>query len=323
MIRTIHVGLGPLGQRIATDFTARGLGQIAAAVDLDPELTGSEFHGASVVSDLDEALAKGSFDCALVTTSSDLTRCAPTFKSLLREGLPVVSTCEELLWPWLRHQDLANELDEVAKKHGGHLLGTGINPGFLMDTLPALASAVCSKVDCVEAWRIQDASPRRIPFQRKIGASLDLDAFAKRIEDGSLRHVGLGESLHFVAHTLGLGVERWEESLDPVIAERDMECGLGPILAGHASGVRQVAEAWVGDVCTLRLEFVAAIGQSDPHDRVRIVGDPPVDLRIDGGVHGDVGTSAMVLNSMRPLMASQPGLHTMATIPLVAFSRVS
>ena len=323
MIRTIHVGLGPLGQRIANDFSTRGLGQIAAAVDLDPNLAGSDFHGTAVESDLDAALAKGDFDCALVTTSSDLSRCAPTFEGLLREGLPVVSTCEELLWPWLRHEELARHLDEVAKKHGGQLLGTGINPGFLMDTLPALTSAVCCKVDSVEAWRIQDATPRRIPFQRKIGASLDLDAFAKKIEDGSLRHVGLGESLHFVAHTLGLGVERWDETLEPVVAYRDMECGLGPIPSGHACGVRQVAEAWSGDARTVRLEFVAAIGQSDPHDRVRIVGDPPVDMRIDGGVHGDVGTSAMVLNSIRPLMASQPGLHTMATIPLVAFSRAS
>ena len=250
-----------------------------------------------------------------------MSRCAPTFRSLLRAGLPVVSTCEELLWPWLRHRELAEELDQLAKEHGGRLLGTGINPGFLMDTLPALASAVCCQVESVEAWRIQDATPRRIPFQKKIGATLDLDAFAKKQADGSLRHVGLGESLYFVAQTLGLGVERWEESLAPVIAERDMVCGLGPIPAGHAAGVRQVAEGFVGATRTVRLEFIAAIGQADPHDRVRIVGEPPVDLRIDGGVHGDVGTSSMVLNSMRPLMASQPGLHTMASIPLVTFSR--
>ena len=94
-----------------------------------------------------------------------------------------------------------------------------------------------------------------------------------------------------------------------------------PIKAGDASGVRQVAEAFVGDTRTVRLEFVAAIGQKDPHDRVRIDGEPPVDLRLEGGVHGDIGTSSMTLNTMRPLMASQPGLHTMATIPLVTYSR--
>jgi 4-hydroxy-tetrahydrodipicolinate reductase len=319
MLRILHVGLGPLGQRIATDLTQRGLGRIAAAVDNSPTLIGTDFHGVKVSGDLDAALSSGSVDCALVTTSSDLARCAPTFLTLLRAGLAVVSTCEELLWPWLRHAKLAGELESQARQHGGRLLGTGINPGFLMDGLPAMASAVCSEVRSVEAWRIQDATPRRIPFQKKIGATLDRGAFAARIADGSLRHVGLGESLHFVASTLGLAVDRWEESLEPVIAEQALECGLGPIPAGHAAGVRQVARAFAGERCTVRLEFVAAVGQPDPHDRVRIEGTPMLDLRIDGGVHGDIGTSAMVLNSIHSLLAAQPGLHTMATVPMVTF----
>ena len=112
-----------------------------------------------------------------------------------------------------------------------------------------------------------------------------------------------------MAILLGIGY-----TLDPVIAERDLECGLGPIPAGHAAGVRQVAEGWCDGRKVLRLEFVAAIGQADPHDSVTIDGDPPIDLVLRGGVHGDVATSAILLNSIDALRAAEPGLHTMATV---------
>ena len=227
---------------------------------------------------------------------------------------------------WLRHPALAEELQQLAVKRGGRVLGTGVNPGFLMDTLPVAATAVCRAVRSIKVWRIQDATPRRIPFQKKIGAGLDDDAFALRIKDGSLRHVGLGESVHFVAHYLGLKIDRWEESIEAVKADRDMPAAIGPIKKGMAAGVRQVAKAWAPGAPRdatpiIQMEFQAAIGQSDPHDRVQIDSDPPIDLILRGGVHGDIATSAISINSIPSLIAAPPGLHTMATIPLVRFVR--
>ncbi len=327
----LHVGLGPLGRMILGDSLARRLGRVVAAVDVDPELVGrplAELVDAAegslrVLSSLEQIEDWSAIDVAIVTTSSSLASCAPTLRELLRRGLPVVSTCEELLWPRLRHADLARELDRLARENGGRLLGTGVNPGFLMDALPVFSSAVCRSVRSVQAFRIQDASNRRLPFQRKIGAGLDLDAFRQRVAEGSLRHVGLGESLHFVAHALGFELESWDETIEAVIAERDLECGLGAIPRGHAAGVRQVAEGVASGAVRARLEFVAAIGQADPHDRVVIEGEPAIDLRLVGGVHGDVATSAIVLNAMRPLIAAPPGLHTMATIAMPSCSVAS
>jgi 4-hydroxy-tetrahydrodipicolinate reductase len=319
MLRLIHVGLGPLGRRVADDLVARRLGTVAAAVDLDPALLGTTFHGARVGADLAAALAVP-HDAVVVTTSSDLARCADTFRVLLRAGAAVVSTCEELLWPWLRHRALAEELDALARAHGGRLLGTGINPGYLMDTLPVVATAPCNAVRRIDVWRIQDATTRRVPFQQKIGAGLDLATFRARERDGSLRHVGLLESLHLVAARVGLAVVRTEETLEPVVATTATTCALGPIRAGDACGVQQIGTGWDarGEV-VLRLEFRASIGEPRPHDRVRVEGTPPVDLVIEGGVHGDVGTSALVLNSLRPLLDAAPGLHTMDSIRLVGF----
>lgn len=323
-MRILQVGLGPLGQRVAGDLMARGLGTLAAAVDPAPRLAGQPLSallpgaGAALIRASVEELPVGErFDAAIVATLSDLELVMPTLRALLDRGLTVVSTCEELAWPWLRHPVLAQELDERAKRGGGRVLGTGVNPGFLMDAFVVAASTVCARVDSVRVTRIQDASVRREPFQRKIGAGLDEAAFAARARDGSLRHVGLGESLHLIAHCLGLSVERFEESLAPVRAERALTCALGPIPVGAASGVRQVAVGWRKGARVIELVFQAAVGQADPHDRVELQGDPPVDLAWRGGVHGDTATSAIVLNSLRALRCMPPGLYTMASIPLM------
>lgn len=321
-MRIVQVGLGPLGRKVVADLVARGLGEVAGAVDPAPDLVGKPVGavvpgaGDAPIRACVEELPRERVDAAIVTTQSDLELVMPTLRALLDRGLTVVSTCEELAWPWLRHPVLAQELDERAIRGGGRVLGTGVNPGFLMDAFVVAATTVCSAVRAVRVTRIQDASARRVPFQRKIGATLDDARFAAGQADGSLRHVGLGESLHLVAHYLGLGVERWEEELAPVKAERELECALGVVPAGCAAGVRQVATGWRGDGVVIQLVFQAAIGQRDPHDRVEIDGDPPLDVVWKGGVHGDTATAAITLNSVRALRSLEAGLHTMASIPL-------
>lgn len=341
MFNVLQVGLGPLGKMIVSDCAARRICNVVAAVDLNPENIGKPLSevvpgcgfGTRVAGSFndiknwgDGRWGENTIQVAIVSTASDLAACAPTLRELIKRRVPIVSTCEELLWPWLRHPALADELDALAKQHSVGLVGTGVNPGFMMDTLPVAATAVCRNVRSVHVWRIQDATPRRVPFQKKIGAGLNDAAFAARIQDGSLRHVGLGESLHFVAHYLGFKVDKWEETIEPVIADRDMTCAMGPIKKGLAAGVRQTARGWQKDANGVLeaeprvvFEFQAAIGQTSPmpQDRVRIEAEPVIDLRIDGGVHGDVATTAITLNTVRSLLASgRPGLHTMATLPV-------
>jgi len=325
LLRILHVGIGPLGRMIVADLTERGLGEVVAAVDASPEIAGKKLSElvpaartkAIVHRSFDELRDWKSIDAAIVTTSSDLASCAPTFRELLMRGVSVVSTCEELAWPRLRHEKLADELDLLARENRGRLLGTGVNPGFLMDAFPAFATGISKSVRRIEVVRHQDASIRRIPFQKKIGAGLTEAEFATEVAAGRIRHVGLPESLHFLAHVLGIRLQRWEESIHPVVAERTLDSAIGPIAKGRVCGVRQEARAFDGSEVRIELRFAAAIGLADPHDRVIVHGDPPIDLTWKGGVPGDVATSAIVLNAIGPLLASPPGLHTMATIPIV------
>lgn len=321
MLRILHIGLGPLGRMIAAHAARTGVGTVAAAVDPAPEIVGRPLASLAPGLSADIKVAPtiadagaGPFDVAIVTTASSLAACAPTFQALLERGLPVVSTCEELLFPWLRHRELSHELDALARRTGGRLLGTGVNPGFFTDTLPLIATAVCGEVRGLHIQRVQDASTQRLPFQRRIGVGLTPDQFAARVADGSLRHVGLGESLHFVAHYLGLPIDAWSEGIEPVMTGIPLVSALGPIAPGHAAGVRQIASGLQEGREIVRLEFVAALGQPNPHDRIRIDADPPIDLMLRGGVHGDKAATHITVNAIRPLLDAAPGLHTMATI---------
>lgn len=326
MLKILHVGLGPLGRAMVADLHGRGLGEVVGAVDTDAALAGRRLselvpgagRAVRVAGSLESLGALRGIDAAVVTTSSDVRACEATFEQLLGRGLPVVSTCEELVWPWLRHAALARRLDRLARRRGGRLLGTGVNPGMMMDALPVFATAVCRRVRSIEVHRFQDASTRRIPFQRKIGAGLSRREFAAGVRAGWLRHVGLGESMHLIAACMGWRIDRWSESIGPMIAARAMRCGLGPIGAGRARGVRQTARAQCGGRVVIRMDFRAAIGlqEPEPQDRVIVRGEPDLDVVYRGGVHGDVATSAITLNCLGPLMAAAPGLHTMASIAL-------
>lgn len=322
MQRILHIGIGPLGEMILGELVERQIGHVVAAVDVDPAMTGEllaqRVPGIDpklrVMHSLDQIEAWDEIDVAIVTTGSDVPSCMETFRTLLKQGKAVVTTCEEMVYPWLRHLALAEELEELAQRHGGRILGTGVNPGFLMDALPCFASCVSRSVDSVACSRVQDASSRRIPFQRKIGAGLDASAFEAKVHEGTLRHVGLGESLHFLSHYLGVPIERWDETIAPVFAERDLECGLGPIPRGKVAGVRQLAKGYRGERTVIELEFQAAIGQADPHDRILIKGKPDLDMVIRGGVHGDIATSAIAINSIPRIMGAPAGLHTMGSV---------
>ncbi len=321
-MRILHVGLGPLGRAICRDVHARGLGEVVAAVDIAPDIAGRPLgelvpetrSRAPVSADLDAALAAGPFDACVVTTSSWLADCADTFRTLLAAGVATVSTCEELLLPRRAAPELADELDALARDRGGRLLGTGVNPGFLMDLWPLAATAVCRDVRLVSVERIQDAASRRLPFQRKIGVGLSTEQFEARAASGRFGHAGLAESLLFLADHLGIAVGEVETTLEPLVAESELASGLGTVPPGKVRGLRQTARAASPDGRSLALDFVAAVGLPAPVDRVRIEGDPGLEVAIPGGVHGDAATCAITLNAIPSLLAAPPGLHTMADV---------
>lgn len=293
---------------------------IVATVDRDPALAGSLLSDlvsaappCTIAASVDDLQVEA--DAAIVTTRSSLAECADDFRALLERGLAVVSSCEELIYPWQRQAALAQTLDDCARAHGGRLLGTGVNPGYLMDAFALATTAVCTQVRGVYIERIQDATTRRVPFQRKIGATMEPAALEAAVSAGTMGHVGLLESVQFLAAGLGVDIDRTEQDTSAVIAERATPSGVGDIAAGSARGIRQTARAYAGDDLVIELVFHAAVAEGRNIDRIKLDSDPPVGVTWQNGVHGDVATTAILVNAVDSLLAAAPGLHTMMTIP--------
>ncbi len=327
-IRTVHIGLGPVGQKTVRYALERDGIEVVGAVDTDPAKAGMDLGrlcglrrdlGVAVHDSLSGVARGAKPHVAVLTTVSDMERIAPQIEGVLAQGLPVVSTCEELSYPWEASPRLARRLDRAAKAAGVAVLGTGVNPGFLMDLLPICLTAVCQKITRVTVTRVQDASFRRGPFQRKIGAGLTLAEFRRRRDEGTLRHVGLTESMHMIAARMGWVLERTEDAVRPVVAKKRIRTKSMTISKGRAAGVQQVGRGFRSGRAVIRLVFRAAVGEPDPADTVEIRGEPNLTSTIPGGVNGDVATCAIAVNALPRVLEAAPGLRTMTDIPVASW----
>lgn len=327
--RVIQFGCGPIGLASTRYLIERDGVELVAGIDTDPGLAGRDMGtlaglaqplGVSVSSDAERILRNTTADVVLLTTCSELQRVEPQILRLVEAGLHVISTCEELAYPWFTHPEIARRIDAAARGRHVAVLGTGVNPGFLMDFLPIVTTGICRRVDTITAERIQDASSRREPFQRKIGAGLSPEVFDAKRKSGEIRHVGLTESMHMIAATLGLAVEQTEETIQPIIAKQPCSTEYLEIPAGHARGLCQVACAYREHDAVISLIFRAAVGEPEPRDRVIVSGCPNLQVEIPGGAHGDIATCTILVNAISTVLGSPPGLRTMADVGLVRWT---
>ena len=327
-IRVVQYGLGPIGCKIAQYLDERGCFEIVGAIDADPKKNGIDLgHLAQLnaplglnVTDNPRDLLEGlDADVVILTTTSSLEKIRPQVMEIISCGKNVVSTCEELMYPWVTKTEVAREIDGAAKEHKVSVLSTGVNPGFLMDFLPLVMTSICREVKRVTVERIQDAQFRRLPFQEKIGAGLSVQEFESRVREGSLRHVGLTESMHLMATRLGWILERTEDVVEPVLADKPVITKNRTIESGKVLGVNQTGRAYVDSKEVITLVFRASIGESDPSDRIVIQGNPDIDMAISKGVNGDTATCAIMVNAIPVVIQAQPGLRTMADISPISF----
>jgi 4-hydroxy-tetrahydrodipicolinate reductase len=324
MKNVLQIGFGPLGVHIAKIIAEKLTVKTVAVVDIDEKLIGKALS--QVSSDLSENVfiynsvkdAMASIetrpDVAIITTVSSLEKLIPQVEIVAKHGIPIISTCEELSYPWELQPDLSKQLDEICKANKIACIGTGINPGFLMDYLPSVMVSICKEVEQIIVERVQDASTRRIPFQEKIGAGLNLEDFKKKEKKGTLRHVGLKESIGLLANSLGVKLDRVTEDLSPVISEKDINTSRLQIKQGDARGVEQIGYGYVNGDWKIKMHFKAAIGEERSFDKIIIKGTPSFTSEIDGGVNGDIGTCAITINSINSVLKAPPGLHTMSDI---------
>ena len=324
-IRVAQFGLGPIGLETIKLAASQPWAEVLGGIDIDPDKIGCDLgqltankslRGRSVFASLDELLKVEKPDLAFHTTVSKLDTAYPQLESLARRGISVVSSCEELIFPQLRHPKLAARLDHVCRKNDARIVGTGVNPGFVMDVLPLCLTGVCRKVRAVHIQRIVDASTRREPLQRKIGSGWTPEEFKRRFRCQQAGHAGLRESLALVAHGLGWRITEVKEFAQPIVADHDIQTQFLQVKAGQTCGLHQRAEArHIRKVC-LTLDLKMYLGASEPHDAIQIEGEPPLDVMICGGVAGDQATVAALVNTATRLLDAPPGLRLMTDLSL-------
>jgi 2,4-diaminopentanoate dehydrogenase len=320
-IGVVHYGLGPIGLAVAALVAERPWLRSVAAVDVGDELVGRPLADLTGVPAPASPSVTASYRpvpgaaVALHCTGSSLDRVAPQLIELAGAGLNVVSTNEELSYPWEAHPAAAAEIDAAARRAGVTVLGTGINPGFAMDYLAIVLSAVAQRVDRVEVHRVQDAGTRRLPLQRKVGAGMTVDAFRAAVAEGRLGHVGLPESARMLAAAFGWRLTGVDERIEPVCAESPTPLTDGVVPAGRVLGLHQTAAGRMGDEVVVSLTLDMAVGIGPTRDHVRLTGMPDLELEVPGGLHGDVATAAIVVNAVPRVLAARPGLVTMAEVP--------
>lgn len=317
--RVIQYGVGPIGASILRLMHQKHSLEIVGAIDKDPakigrdvgEVAGAQDAWGVKVSATAASVLSKPVDVVLHTTSSYLPKVMDELLECISAGCCIVSTCEELAYPFRKHPELAAQLDAAAKEEGVALVGTGVNPGFVMDKLVLVLSAVAQRVDFARATRVVDASKRRLPLQKKIGAGMTPDEFRTQVAAGAIKHHGLPESIAMVADGLGFALDEITEIIEPVIAEEKIKTEFLEVAPGQVAGVHQIARGiWEGED-KIFMELKMYVGAKEPRDTVELRGEPNLTMTVPGGTHGDIATAAVAVNAIPAIVAAPAGLRTM------------
>lgn len=328
-IRAIQYGVGPIGASIARLMREKQAIEIIGAIDSDPAKVGRDLGevvgatdapwGVRISADAREILEQAA-DVVIHSTSSALPNVMDQLLMCLEAESCVVSTCEELSYPYRTHPELALKLDTAAKEWGVALVGTGVNPGFVMDKLLVTLAAVSQRIEHAKALRIVDAAKRRLPLQKKIGAGMTVEEFRAKVAAGVIKHVGLPESVAMVADSLNLPVDQITETIEPIVAKERVQTEFLTVEAGQAAGVHQIARGTSNGKELVYLELQMYVGAKDPADTIELQGHPNISLVIPGGSPGDIATASVVVNSIPVILDAPAGLRTSRDLPIGFFS---
>ncbi len=328
-IKVAQFGLGPIGQSSIRLLAERENFKIVGGIDIQPALSGKlvgdvcglpSLSKAKIYPTFEEMWKKVKPDVVVHTAGSRAKITFEQCKPMLQKGLAVVSSCEELLFPAHRAPNETVAIDKLCRKSGGRILGTGVNPGFVLDLLPVCLTGVCRTVQSVYGERVVNASTRRQPLQKKIGSGLEPKEFLKLWSEGKAGHAGFKESLLLVAHSLGWKMGEVTETMEPMVADHDIQTEFFTVKKGLTCGLHQVVKSKSAKGHSIHFDLKMYLDAKDPHDLVKLESDPPIEAYLKGGVAGDRATVAAVVNCIPRLLAAQPGVRLMTDVPLSGFT---
>ncbi len=308
MVRVVLCGMGAIGTEILKYLHERSH-EIVGVVDEDPDKGGrtvAELTGLPIGSRVSSSLRDvqlGDSEVAVFSTVSRLSDLQEDVSYAASQGLDVVTTSEEMAYPEYAGTEAFQSLASLALEKGVTIVGVGVNPGFVMDLVPAVVASAVKNPTSIHVVRSVDVSRRRRQLQAKVGVGLSKTKFEKDLGEGALGHVGLIESAHLISASLGKKLEGLKHGVFPVLGSED-----------YVMGVRQFAEGRAGS-CAIRLDLEMTMTSAD-FDVVEVTGDPSLKVRFEKGVFGDSATVALVVHAVERVGGARPGLITVLDLPL-------
>jgi len=330
--RVVQWGLGAMGSGMARLVLEKDGLELVGGIDMRADYVGKdlgEVLGASrklgvvVTNDPAAVLDKAKVDLVVIATTSWTKEQAPDLKKILSAGINCISIAEELAAPEAQNPALAAELDALAKANGVSLLGTGVNPGFVLDLLVVTLSGVCHSVERIEASRVNDLSPYGPTVMKTQGVGTTPEQFAAGVKDGSIvGHVGFPESIRMISDALGLGVTRIQESREPIVSKVYRETPHVKVEPGMVAGCAHVAIGCAGEKPVIKLIHPQQI---HPHlegqgtgDYINIYGKPEIHMSTGPEIAGGIATMGVAVNMIPHVVAATPGLKSMVDLPVPA-----
>lgn len=312
------IGFGEIGRLVLRLALQRGH-NIVSVVDIDSRLINKD---AGLIAGVEEIGVKISnslngieeADVVIHATGSYLDRVYGQLQEIISRGVNVVSTCETLAYPYYRYPILARRIDELAQSVGVTVIGTGINPGFLLDTLVVAIASTQPLIKRIRAVRSLDAAKRREAFRKKIGIGRDPHLVKNELAKGLLTgHVGYAESVLLIASAGDLHLTKVDEMQEPITADETVESYGIRIEKGANKGIMGYGSGFVNDKEVIRVEFYAYVGAPE-YDEITVEGDNSFIKWRSSGTPGDTGTASIVLSVAEKVLEIPSGLKLMTEL---------
>ncbi len=300
-LKVAIIGLGPMGMTVTERLAASSEATLTVAAD--PAFAGDDVFGTKAEAST-EAITRERTDVAMVATSSQFTEVQSLVLEFVKRGIHVVSTCEELAYPWLRNPELARELDAEAIEAGVAVVGTGVNPGFVMDALPSFLATAGAEVRSMRISRAVNLSERRPQLREKMGAGVAIAAWEEQGGAARFGHKGLEESAALCGLSLG-----WPVTLQSMRFQREPHVADGVVQGLHE------AVAWELDGKSLNLSVDYRL-ESASSDKIEVVSTDGQETSVEiDGLQGDTATIARAYNALFAVSRLSPGLRLPLDLP--------
>lgn len=330
-VKVILWGLGAMGGGIAKMITKKQGVDIVGAIDIGDKVGKNLYdvvpgieqgeREAVIVGSVEDVIKPAAADIVVVCTDSFTSKVFDKLKLVMENKMNVITSAEEMAYPKAQEPELAKQLDEIAKANGVSVLGTGINPGLIMDLLVILWTGACESVDHIVSRRVNSLSPFGPAVMEEQGIGVSVEDFNARKADGTMAgHVGFAESIGMITEALGWELDKFEQDMEPIVTDVDRKSPYGFAPAGSVAGVAMKGWGFVDGERKIEMDHPQQIEpeQVGVHtgDYVEIQGIPPVNMANTPEIEGGIGTMAMILNTIPHVINARPGLRTMIDIPV-------